>query len=1007
MKSYNNKNSYGRIQGYEPQSTRTGDQSYKTKTTTSTNKFTYGAERKDYTPRHNYGRENKNEFSKPNRQNLGPSKYGRDATPTRRYGKTDSGLKAKEHERLARTPTRIDRPYGREGQEFSKSSNFGTSGLRKDYEKRDYGKYGKDRNEREPAYKPISKEYGREETKSTPYNGENKKTWGKHTYGAEGKDREFDYGRSKTSGGYERQQTNYSKTTNIGKYETKDYKRSYEREEYGKRDNAYNRSSPKPEYNLERRDSRKNGETEGGSYNRLAALRARRQRPQPNKSKYGAKREGGYRKSPEAQRNYGAESERNQLARTASALRLGETDKSIFQSGREEDKSRDERSYNYQGGYKKESKYKFSKDLDISKNNYATGTYNRERPPASKYQYESKKWNKETNDYDRPAPAQNTYRRNEELKKTQTSSNFEKSDFGRKGTSAYESKSYIPSNNINKSQGPEPNPLTKSYNNYQPRDRRKSFEANPDSYKNKADFGTMKFERETTFTTKKEETNFSRRAQLTKSNVGSKSQTIIGRSKNTYDFSKRYEEDRKGRSPLKSSRSQLNFDEIKKKENAYVPSKPLVRRGINKHNYGYGKPPQNPPKTHHMNYASKENFTDRAKSWSKIPKSDESRGVGKGHKFGYNTKENMVHRKHEERERNFGRELKTSTNEVETPDNRPAFLTRVQNPPLKHNRIVRTQLKQTKEEKRNKENSIFSEKKHTSSSFLEDSERDKTQSPSFAYPMTPKSPYEATRRQNHYKREEEKFSEKGEKFRQTFGAVQEKRPIGGFNNHQYGRNDKEEIFEFSGIKARDELFKMSSIKEVAYSKETTSRKDTDMKGNWIHETPTQRGEQTPRTPCMLVVSQRPVNRNQLNTTFQRKTSQNTNKTGNSSQMYFSNFSFQKNSGRSLIHHKDKGLNTTITSKVSETFETAKPKKNIFDVNEQEEVQRIVAKKTLFELFCNESNFRTCKFMKRDRLVGICDDESEGFLKIKMINWRSKKLLMQRRFNCSKLPHNSL
>ena len=46
-------------------------------------------------------------------------------------------------------------------------------------------------------------------------------------------------------------------------------------------------------------------------------------------------------------------------------------------------------------------------------------------------------------------------------------------------------------------------------------------------------------------------------------------------------------------------------------------------------------------------------------------------------------------------------------------------------------------------------------------------------------------------------------------------------------------------------------------------------------------------------------------------------------------------------------------------------------------------------------------------MKKGKIIGICDNEVEGVLKSKMINWRSKKVLTSQKFDCSKLKNLKL
>jgi hypothetical protein len=658
----------------------------------------------------------------------------------------------------------------------------------------------------------------------------------------------------------------------------------------------------------------------------LAALRARRL-PQGKKPAYKPNRD--YRKSPDAEgRKYGVDFGEKSMTKTETSLRE--------ERGYGKDGEKKYGGYEYKGkkeygGYERKEERGGYQESKWSKEYKGKGEYRNEKRPDYK------------NDY------KNDYKTNDLSKSTR----FEPKDYGQRTPRNFESTSRP---KYNYGADSKPDQLSKSYNDFKP----KSYQ--PQNQKPQH--------------TQKSPSPYSRRT-LTKHSQISKSQTLIPRAQTPPPH-----EAKKPQTPkLVSSRSQITLSKSKQLTAAeYVPSKKLVRRGINRHNYGYGgpAPPSKPQGGFQANAKENSSPHDRKPAkWQKGPK------MTAGHTFGYGGEKKPM-------ERNFGRELKENKNNeriVETPDNRPAF-TRVQYPPFKHNRIVRTQLRnQTNErsslEAREKEKSkIFGKEEKSSGrkSYKKSESGLRDQSPSFGFG---------------WRREEEDsglFGRSSEKFRQTFGAEESSRTPKrnrGWNKHQYGYDEKEAKLEFSGIKARDELAGMSSIKEVEWSREMLSKRGEDRLGKML--------EDTPRTACVLVVQQKTSQQRQkLNTTFQRKSSNKTEKTINSSQIYFSNFSFQQQEKKFCPIEAAKDQN------ISETFETAKPRKNIFASPAQQRSKlRTVSKKTVFQLFCNESNFRTCKFMNKKKLIGICDDETEGHLKTNMINWRSKKVLIRRRFNCSK------
>ena len=121
--------------------------------------------------------------------------------------------------------------------------------------------------------------------------------------------------------------------------------------------------------------------------------------------------------------------------------------------------------------------------------------------------------------------------------------------------------------------------------------------------------------------------------------------------------------------------------------------------------------------------------------------------------------------------------------------------------------------------------------------------------------------------------------------------------------------------------------------------------------------------------------------------------------------YFSNFSFQN---KQNYHNPQQAQQpghrlSNVFSTTQELFETAKQsKQNYYNIGREKDVDKIVHKKTVLEHFSSDSYFRTCKFMqKKNMLVGICDSQGEEFLKAKIFNLRSKKVLVHRRFDCSK------
>lgn len=119
-----------------------------------------------------------------------------------------------------------------------------------------------------------------------------------------------------------------------------------------------------------------------------------------------------------------------------------------------------------------------------------------------------------------------------------------------------------------------------------------------------------------------------------------------------------------------------------------------------------------------------------------------------------------------------------------------------------------------------------------------------------------------------------------------------------------------------------------------------------------------------------------------NSRFSKKNQENSN--------FFSNFSFQNN-------RKKYG-----SKSFKATFDTAKPTKKAlnFQTRNSKKDEKI-KKKSSFEFFSIDSKFRTCKFMKKTKFIGICDNEADGVQKSKMINWRSKKVLTSQKFDISK------
>lgn len=110
---------------------------------------------------------------------------------------------------------------------------------------------------------------------------------------------------------------------------------------------------------------------------------------------------------------------------------------------------------------------------------------------------------------------------------------------------------------------------------------------------------------------------------------------------------------------------------------------------------------------------------------------------------------------------------------------------------------------------------------------------------------------------------------------------------------------------------------------------------------------------------------------------------------NEKQNYFSGFSFQ---------NKNK-LDSKSTQQKTK-FETANPSRSNYLSGANHRSNKIL-KKSTFEFFSKENNFRICKFMKKTNVIGVCDSEADGVLKSKMMNWRSKKVLTSQRFDCSK------